>query len=480
MRDVSEILTEKNYGHKVLKSNSRARERLAKSGALDFSYPKWLPAIFIMIIAISALGEDKVLNQRFVGLPKAITILVLVMAFFMLVLRGEIRRFRVIGGTALLYILYWAALSLWSAVLWIINFSDNSVITRGVEKMIFQTIAVLVAIAAVFIFGSRAIDYFAIGAYIGNGMIAIMEIPSYGGPAACFQDIFTLITTFGNGQGYALAMEIHELTFLFGMFLVYYFVFAPRNTPQQKRNNRRHIVLSTVFLLLGFKRALVLLVPLVSLAAWFIRKRKNPFKITMCIGVIWVVFYTFYLYAVYTGAAKQFAENAGIDMMGRDFLWTLAKRYYTFSPLYMGQGFGSVDNVIVAELYEAGLINKGYPLHNDVLKVFIEFGFPGYLLWSGAQFILFPLLFKKFFDTDTAVLYMSTMSLMAATYMTDNTAFYFWCMMGLRLIPLAYGVLRKNLQTTGIKEEKARWEPPGQGDFQQLVRERMAQNGGSE
>ena len=478
MKDTSQILTKKYYGVGTSNRNSAAGKRLSRISEPEFAYRKWLPPLFILIIAVACLGEDKVLNVRFGGMPKAITMLVLVMAFFVLILRGDLKRFRYIGGVSLMYIIYWAALSLWSALLWVINFSDNSIISRGVEKMLFQTIAVLVAIAAVYIFGSRAIDFFAIGIYIANGAIAVMEMPNYGGPAASIESMFNLIISFGEGSGYALAMEIHEVTFLFGMFIVYYAVFAPRETPDQKRMNRIQIICSIIFLFTGFKRALIFMVPMVALLAWFIRKQNKPFRWIIAIGIFWTVFYSLYLYVVYTGAAKHAAAQIGLDMMGRDYIWDIAKRYYTLSPTYMGQGFGTVDNYIVAQMFEQGLVNKAYPLHNDILKVYIEFGFPGFLFWTGAQYIAMPILIRKFFDTDTAVLYMAILTLMSTTYMTDNTAFYFWCMMALRLIPLSYGVYRRLRFGPEKKDDtKKKWSPPSRSDFSELVSERMTREG---
>ena len=477
MKDISDILTKKDYGHRSLRANDRIRKELAGAGGIDFEYPSWLAAAFIAVIALSCVGEDKQLNLRFGGLPKAISLLVIAMAFLTLLLKGNLRRFKYIGVTSILYIVYWGLLCLWSAILWVINFSDNSAITRGVEKMLFQTIAVIVAIAAVYIFGARTIDFFAIGIYIANGMIALIEMPSYGGPVASLTSLFDMIIHLGDGYGYSLALEIHEVTFLYGMFLVYYLVFAPRETEAQKRMNRWQIVLSYIFLFTGFKRLLILCIPLVAFLAHFIRKRKKPFLYVMAIGVFWVVFYFVFLYIVYNGVLLKVAESFGVNMMGRDYIWELAKRYYRFSPTYMGLGFGTVDAVIVAGFYELGLIDKAYPLHNDVLKVFIEFGFPGLVIWSGVQYIVFPIVFKKLFDTDTAVMYMATMTLMSTTYLTDNTAFYFWCMMGLRLLPLAYGIYRKNLTGSQIKEEKAVWNPPSRADIKQLVSEKLAEKG---
>ena len=477
MQDVSKILKKKNYGHRSVKKNARVKESLSRGQAPSFAYPRWMAVLFVLIITVACLGEDKALNVRFGGLPKAITMLVLVMAFFVLILRGNLGRFRTIGPVSVMYLLYWGVLCLWSAVLWVINFSDNSAITRGVEKMLFQTIAVLVAIAAVYLFGHRTVDFFAIGIYLANGAIALMEMPHYGSPFACAESLIHLVTSFGNGEGYALALEIHEVTFLYGMFLVYYLVFAPRETAAQKRMNRLQIICSVILLLTGFKRLLIPCIPLAALLAWFVRRRKNPMRHVLGIGIFWTVFYVVFLCFVYNRGLQYAARMLGINMMGRDYIWELAKRYYTFSPLYMGSGFGTVDAVIVAQLYEAKLIDQAYPLHNDVLKVFIEFGAPGLLIWSGAQYIAFPLLIKKFFDADTAVLYISVLTLMSTTYLTDNTAFYFWCMMALRMIPLAYGIYRKS-KFSEIKEEKAKWSPPSRSDFSQLVNERLARDGG--
>ena len=473
MRDVSKILTQKNYGHRTLKNNERALQSLSRGGELSFAHPKWLAAIFVLIIAVAGLGEDKILNLRFSGLPKALTLLVLVIAFFVLIVKGDLKRFSYIGKTSIMYIVFWAVLCLWSVLLWVINFSNNKAMSRGIEKMLFQTIAVLVAIAAVYVFGSRAIDYFATGIYFANGMIAVMEMPNYGGPFASIESIINLITSFGDGHGFALAMEIHEVTFLYGMFLVYYMVFAPRDTPAEKRRNRIHIAFSFLFLLVGFKRLFLFCVPLIALLGRFIRKCKKPFKFVIFLGIFWVVFFLLFLYIVSNGTLSDIAKQFGVDMMGRDHIWRLVKSFYTLSPLFLGQGFGMVDSVIVADLYHAGLIDKAYPLHNDILKVFIEFGFPGLMIWSGVQFIVFPILIKKFFDTDTAVLYMMLLTLMSTTYMTDNTAFYFWCMMALRMIPLCYGVYRRNKTGSHIKEEKAKWSPPSRTDFSELVNESM-------
>ena len=152
---------------------------------------------------------------------------------------------------------------------------------------------------------------------------------------------------------------------------------------------------------------------------------------------MWVAFFFLYVYGVRTGEVSKIMNMVGIDMMGRDYLWQLVGEHYDFSIGYMGHGFEYVDS-IVANWYSSGLINHPYPFHNDILKVFVEMGFPGFVLWSGIQYVIGPIFWTKYADNNTALLYMADLGYMTITYLTDNTAFYFWSTMALRMIVLSY------------------------------------------
>ena len=100
------------------------------------------------------------------------------------------------------------------------------------------------------------------------------------------------------------------------------------------------------------------------------------------------------------GVISRLLNSFGIDMMGRDYLWSMANPYYEFSITYIGRGFEYVDTII-AQWYNDGLINQPYPFHNDILKVFVEVGFPGFLLWSSIQYVLTPLFWQRYADQET-------------------------------------------------------------------------------
>ena len=131
----------------------------------------------------------------------------------------------------------------------------------------------------------------------------------------------------------------------------------------------------------------------------------------------------------------------------------------------MGHGFEYVDT-IVSDWYRSGLINHPYPFHNDILKVFVEVGFPGFLLWSGILYVAYPIFWAKYADGKTALLYMTLLSYMTVTYLTDNTAFYFWSTMSLRLVVLSYAFLRRKQKAA----EEAAWRPESKEEIRQKIR----------
>ncbi|MBQ3662850.1 MAG: O-antigen ligase domain-containing protein, partial [Clostridia bacterium] len=120
---------------------------------------------------------------------------------------------------------------------------------------------------------------------------------------------------------------------------------------------------------------------------------------------------------------------------------------------WKGLGFEGVTD-LMNRFYQQGLITRPYPLHNDILKIFIELGSIGFTLWAVVYYIVFPSYWMKRHDTETGMLYMAILLYMTVTYLTDNTVFYFWSSLGLRLIPMSfsYRILRQ--------EKKPVWKAP--------------------
>lgn len=436
---------------------------LKKNNAIE----TFLKFVFIFFLVCAAMGEWKTINQIYEGLPKAICIGIIFLGFAHAVVRPDIKRVKQIFPPAFMYILLIFLLTLWSLAIWIMNFTDISSMIRGGSKMIFQTISVLTALSAVYLFGLEAVDCFTFGLCITNGLIMVLEIPNYG-ISESINSIVNCVVKFGDAVGFARALEIHDLTFVFGQLIIYYAVFAPKKDAKERKKRVKYLIACIFFFIVGMKRiALPAVVLFVIIAACLKNKKKSMGFFVIC-GVAATVFFLIFIYAIRSGKVSELCAQLGINMMGRDYLWELAGSYYRFSPTYMGRGFEFVDKIVV-EWYKSGIINHAYPLHNDILKVFVELGFPGFSIWAVMQYIIFPIFFLKYADSKTAVLYLAELGYMTITYMTDNTAFYFWSTMALRLIVLAYAFYRKEMK----KKEVETWKPPSRDEIKSLMADMM-------
>lgn len=423
MRELSSILQKQDYGHRDAQANDRPS--------------RWLEAAGLLLFALAGLGERKAFNSAFGALPKAITLGIVALTLLCLLLRGDTGRLQSLRPPARIYLAYLLGLLLISLWIWLCRFTGFSSISRGAQKLLFQLAAALVAVSAAYLYGRRAIDVFVCGICAANALIMLMEVPAFGVGPSLKSLLDNLLSLGGNTYGYAAQLEIHEITFLYALFIVYYLFYADRRTPRQRRRNRVLVCLSLLFFLAGMKRIMLPALAVSLLYVWLVRKLPHPGRAAIATGIVWFLFFFVYLYAVYNGQLVALLNRLGINTMGREYIWQLTRPYYTLSPTYLGLGFEAVDG-LVTRFYQLGLIDQAYPLHNDILKVFVELGFPGLCFWGGLLYIVLPVFWYKRYGDEAALLYMALMNPITITYLTDNTAFYFWCTICLRLLPMAH------------------------------------------
>ena len=421
---------------------------------------KECPAFIIFLVVactfFAGLGDWKVLNNAYGGLPKAIVLGAIVCAFMYFLVSADFGKLRKAMSFFPIFLIPIAVYIVISMYIWITDFSQVASISRAWEKILFQTITIIYAVFMCYLLEERAINYLFFSMCAVNTAIMLLEMPKYG-IAESISSVVTCIVTFGEAEGFVRALEIHDITFLFGQFFIYYMMFAPKGRKSERRIRRCGIILSLFFILLGLKRGVLPAVIIVCIYVKFLRLFKKPEKLIIATGISITLFFYFYLYLTRSGLLVEFLESHGVDMMGRDVLWSLPNQYYELSPFWKGLGFESVTE-LVNQWYQDGLINRAYPLHNDILKIFIELGALGFTLWAVIHYVMFPAYWMKRHDTQTGMLYMAILLYMTATYLTDNTAFYFWCSIGLRLIPISYSYRINKL------EKETQWKAPTSED----------------
>ena len=414
--------------------------------------PAFITFIAVACTVLAALGDWKVLNNAYGGLPKAIALGTIVCAFLNFLVAADFAKLKKAMGFFPIFLLLIAVYSLISMYIWVTDFSQSSSISRAGQKILFQTITIIYAVFMCYLFEEKAVHYLFFSLCTANAAIMLLEMPKYGFMESV-ASVVTCIVTFGRAEGFVRALEIHDITFLFGQFFIYYMMFAPGGTKAEKRMKRWGVILSAFFMLVGLKRSTLPAVLLVCVYVKLLRLLRKPRKIILATGIGLFLFFYLYLYLTRSGILVAFLESLGIDMMGRDVLWSLPNDYYRLSPLWKGLGFEGVTD-LVNMWYREGLINRAYPLHNDILKIFIELGALGFTLWAGINYIVYPDYWMKKHNTETGLLYMAILAYMTVTYLTDNTAFYFWSSIGLKLIPMSYSyrILKS--------EQPGKWHAP--------------------
>ncbi|MBR5110736.1 MAG: O-antigen ligase family protein [Clostridia bacterium] len=398
--------------------------------------PRFVTFIAILCTVIAGLGDWGVLNRMLKGLPKAVALGTIACAVLNYLVDADFVNIKKALSYLPLYMLLIAVYTSISMYIWLMDLSKVSSISAGAQKILFQAITIIYAICMCYLFEDRAINFLFLGMVITNGSIMLLEMPKYG-IANSILSVITCVITFGGASGFVRAMEIHDITFLFGQFLIYYMMFAPRKTPTERKRRYICIGFCIFFMLVGLKRSTLPAVAMMCIYVKVLRMFKKPEPLMLATGIGLFLFSYVYVYLARTGIMVDFLESMGIEMLGRDKLWTLPNDYYEFSPFWKGLGFEGVDDLIKM-FYQAGLITSTFPLHNDFLRIFIELGAIGFTLWGGIHYILYPLYWMKRYDTETCMLYMALVCYMTVTYLTDNTAFYFWCSIGLRTIPMSY------------------------------------------
>ena len=93
-------------------------------------------------------------------------------------------------------------------------------------------------------------------------------------------------------------------------------------------------------------------------------------------------------------------------------------------------------------------------VHNDILKIYINFGFFGSLIWYVLNLVYFPVKFMEKYGKKVATIYMALILYLFVTYLTDNTESYFVCQVALLLIPITEYLKEKEKNRSICSEKK--------------------------
>ena len=410
---------------------------------------KLLAAVYIILFAVAAVGDSKFLPSS----AKAAAVMTFAIAVMVLMVTADFSNLKTISWFIIIYSVWIFVILFYSLFIWIIRFETASYMMRGCSKLMYQFMLVLCVFAAAYLFGEKGIHYTFYGLVLGNAVIALLYIPVYG-----ISEVISSVTTFvlspGEAVGYMRSLEIHDITFTYGFFLIYFIFFDKISTKKMKAFN---ILIAALFFYIGFKR--IALISFVFIFAAGLILRKTPpraqYGIMKTVLVLAVIFSFIYLLIINNDVFIMMMNKFGVDVMGRDVLYGYIDKYYRISPTFFGYGFEYV-HMMMLEIAKVGgsQFNGMVDIHNDFLRVYIEMGFWGFIAWGLYTLVFQYSRIKSKFSLDTARLFFLCEMYIFFTYMTDNTLFYFFSGMVLRMIPACYALHRESPEKAEILEGK--------------------------
>lgn len=329
-------------------------------------------------------------------------------------------------------ILPYLVLLFFSMILWVYHVSPVSVITRGGFSVVYQCIGLCVAVSYVVVFRTKA-PFVQLASMVAAELILIfvecIRSLGMGGFLKAYAD---LILSIGEvkADGFT-AIEMNELCFAFGIYLLFFLL------AKQKIRYRFWLILLTAFLTsVGLKRIVIAGVFCSFIMSFFcgLFSEKIAKKILNILKYVLIIAGIAYIVFVKTGLYNDVAQWLGIDTKGRVELNNFIDQYYTISPVFFGYGLGYIVRLLQTGAFRAATDIEA--LHNDILRLYIEIGFWGFLAWI-FTFWGYRISYFSRRSIQTCLVAFSAFLYCFITYLTDNTSFYFYTNMAVFTVTLA-------------------------------------------
>lgn len=301
-------------------------------------------------------------------------------------------------------------------ILFLLYGYDFSYFKHGVSSTLLYLLPILEALALIYIFKDDALDLIFLGSVISYCIVIFYFIINNG----LFQLFITLYNQIFNNSATFTILEAHEITFVFGLFFLYYI-----NYPKKYFFR---IIICLFFLFLGFKRILALALVISLLFKYFANMIKSDisykrFLFIVSLSIIFICYLWIFLLRDGYLMNNYYNVNAYEDstgISGRLGLSFQLNSQYDFSVTYVGKGFSFVD-----QYREENIIDNSVGLHNDLLRKYVEYGFIiyGIYLYYRLYVISKKLLYYK--DRNNSIIYMMMMISTIICWATDNIAGYF-------------------------------------------------------
>ena len=395
--------------------------------------------LYIFFIFGAAMGDYKVLNMALGALPKIISAGALGIAFIYILWSGNFKNFKVFYRFGLLFSSIIIGIIICSILIWIIDLQSFGYIMKGTSKISYQLLNIAIVLCAVYMFEEKAATYTFFG-IAGANIVIILIGAATTGIAGAISDMIANITSFGASEvilnsPFIRAIEIHDITFVMGVFVIYFLFFCPH---EKYRYLYAGIALFLFFA--GLKRIafLSMLAAIVFALFCMLLGPKGKKKTLIVTAFAIIAFCYFYIIIIQNGTFSRFCIEHEIELNGREKIYDYISNFYEVSPSYGGKGYEFCVQLLKSMHGTKEQVVNITAVHNDILKMYVEMGFWGFLFWITGYYLFQTHWYISRCGEKVAVCFMSINIYMLITYLTDNTMFYYWSSMVIRMIPMSF------------------------------------------
>ncbi|MDE7009115.1 MAG: hypothetical protein K2P07_13335, partial [Lachnospiraceae bacterium] len=311
---------------------------------------------------------------------------------------------------------------LFSAVIWVVSGAESIAIINGVGMIVPQILSVLIAAATLYLFGEKGALY-CLGAMCAANFIKVLTVAVEGGIGDFLEEFYLLLVSFSAQNGPLMQqLEINDLTFAFGPFLIYLLLWR-KKIP----HSFLWFFVTLILFLLGLKRIAIPAVALGFVVAFFVRMlpEKAARQAAMCLAAGMIIVSFMYIVGIRSGLFLYMEEKLGINTMGRVAMFANLEPYYDISITYMGKGTGFERFVDWASGVEYQVpLRTLMPIHNDFLRMYMNIGFAGYWIWIISFLMVRMRYWFRRAGKEAGCLFLGISIYCFVLYDTDNAIYY--------------------------------------------------------
>ena len=324
-------------------------------------------------------------------------------------LRGIINKQIVQGLKAFLFpMLMVSGVSIFTAVFVHGTSIYDSDVTQSILRCFYYIIAFFVAYYSIQWFGKDTIKLVVISGWISYLTVFVKYLKNAGISGLIFYDKVV------GGVG----LEVHNLTYCMGLIFVYVLL----SNEYSKKEKWKLLIPVLIAIIYGNKRTLFLALAVSLFLYYLLNKFESKRMLTLRITFgLYIIGAFFFLWLVKSGTFAEILTSFNIPDMARLRIWNFFADSYTLSPNYWGRSIAYTDNRMVLQSTMQALdITNKIPIHNDILRAYIGWGFILFLYYIVNFFLRQVRWFTKQGSENNGWRYFAVASCAYFIYFFDN------------------------------------------------------------